>query len=130
MQGFIGAIVGAGISIIGVWLLTKLQIKEEKKIDLARKRLEKLYGPLMLLVKSTEKLSGRSDTLNASEKQLEYLNRIISEGFYLAESDIVDALVELYEYHFFQEKEKDFGAKIITKIKQKYEKTKKIANVD
>ena len=130
MQGFIGAILGAIVSVIGVWFLTRMQIYEEKKLDLARKRLEKLYGPLMLQLKVTEKISGKKDTMQGTTKQLDRVSNTIAEGFYLANVDMIDDLVELYDHLFYQQKDEKFGERIVAKIKKKYEETKRIAGVD
>jgi uncharacterized membrane protein YgaE (UPF0421/DUF939 family) len=125
MQGFIGAIIGAAISILGVWYLTRMQIYEEKKIDLARRRLENLYGPLMLLIKSSS-LALKAKNINRAgilcdSKYKNRLDRIIEEAYYLADKDFLEDLVQLYDFHMYQHRnDEEFIAKFVDKVERRY----------
>ena len=125
MQGFIGSLIGAAISIFGVWYLTRMQIYEEKKIDLARRRLEKLYGPLMLLIQSSS-LALKAKNIDrvgilCDSKYKNRLDRIIEEAYYLADKDFLDDLVQLYDFHMYQHRnDEDFIIKFVDKVEKKY----------
>ena len=125
MQGFIGSIIGASISIFGVWYLTRMQIYEEKKIDLARRRLEKLYGPLMLLIKSSS-LALKAKNIDrvgilCDSKYKNRLDRIIEEAYYLADKDFLEDLVQLYDFHMYQHRnDEDFILHFVEKVEKRY----------
>ena len=125
MQGFIGSLIGAAISIFGVWYLTRMQIYEEKKIDLARRRLEKLYGPLMLLIRSSS-LALKAKNIDRAgilcdSKYKNRLDRIIEEAYYLADKDFLEDLVELYDFHLYSHRNDDeFVAKFVDKVEKRY----------
>ncbi len=130
LQGFIGALIGSAISVVGVWYITKRQYLEEKKVELARQRLEKLYGPLMLFIKASKKIEQNEESFFLSEEQTKKLDSILEQGYFLAEPDLIEDLVELYGYAFFSPKEdKDFSKKIIKKITEKYESAKRVAKI-
>lgn len=125
MQGFIGSLIGASISIFGVWYLTRMQIYEEKKIDLARRRLEKLYGPLMLLIKSSS-LALKAKNIDrvgilCDSKYKNRLDRIIEEAYYLADKDFLEDLVQLYDFHMYQHRnDEEFITQFVDKAERKY----------
>lgn len=88
----------------------------------------------MLLIHSSRKLGEKQgkpiDNILISDEQKNRLDRIIEEGYSFADADLQDDLVELYDFHFYQEKDEKFAQTLVGKIKDKYTQTKKEAGIE
>jgi len=84
-------------------LLHNKQLRDERKRYLVENRLEKLYSPLYMRIKSSEIIFGKrkliygksSDELGEG-KDREEIKKVIHDAFYLASEELQPLLAELY----------------------------------
>ena len=110
-------------------LLYNKKLREERKRYIIENRLEKLYSPLYMRIKSSESISGKSG-LNYGKssdekgegKEREEIKKVIHDGFYLASEELQPLLAELYFKPIIESEKKD---KIIELIIKEYEQLRK-----
>ncbi len=94
ISGLIGAIIGSGLTIV----FTMLRDNKEEKKNLAREKLEKVYGPLVALKK-------KIDLVNQSEggfirpsnpMEIKMIEKIIFHHYHLVDNDLKEGIVLLH----------------------------------
>jgi len=84
-------------------LLYNKKLRDERKRYLIENRLEKLYSPLYMRIKSSESISskrgliyGKSSDEKGEGREREEIKKVIHDGFYLASEELQPLLAELY----------------------------------
>lgn len=121
LSGMIGAMVGIIVAIA----YEEYKYQRQKKINLAEQKLKKLYGPLMFFIKRSEKF-GERFSLAHTKDESKLIDDIISDSYYLADDDFKEDVLVLHSLLRYQEKNSDTIKEIISKIKEGYERNKKI----
>ena len=126
LSGLIGAIIASTIA-IGYNELTK---KRERKISLAREKLEKVYGPLVALKSKLDEVNQNDHAMiiasNPAEKEL--IEKIIFHYFHLIDDDLKEGIILLHPEISRNTMSimKIVKLKVLEKIKHHYLENKKI----
>ena len=125
LSGFAGAIIGAGL-IIG---FTLWRDSKEKKILLAREKLEKVYGPLVALRKKIDLSNHKGGFfIPRDETEKEMVLKIIFHYYHLIDDDLKEGLVLLHPElsGLDTNKIKNIQLKVEEKIIKHYKENKRI----
>jgi len=111
LSGFIGAILAV--------FYQRYRDKKEKEYLLAKERLEKVYGPLLLIFDAYKDVwtSGKEKFLYNKEEE-EQINELILRSYHLIEEKRKPVLLNLYRHRKFSEYAKDED--VINAIKSGY----------
>jgi hypothetical protein len=132
----IGTMAGFVIAFILFWLrdihLFKKRQKDKIKREIIRNRLEKLYTPLYLLLKSSEWLTGKK-TIGTSKssreegegRQKEHLDKIIENNLYLASDELHKFLPKIYGAGYYKPQNQEDFNKLMELIEKDYEELRK-----
>lgn len=103
LSTLLGLIGGFVIIAIRDILLYNKKLRDERKRYLIENRLEKLYSPLYMRIKSSESIPvkkgliyGRTSDEEGEGKEREEIKKVIHDGFYLASEELQPLLAEIY----------------------------------
>ena len=96
LSGFIGAIVAI--------MYQRHRDKKEKEYFLAKDRLEKIYGPLLLIFDAYKDL-GTSDEENFqyTDEEVKHIDDVLLHNYALIEEDKTSILLNLYKHKKYSE---------------------------
>jgi hypothetical protein len=118
MSGFFGAVIGSGLTI----LFQIYRDKKKKEYLLARERLQKIYGPLRLILEANKNLvKPKDETFLFTENEIKLIDEILFKNYYLIEEKRKSALLNLYSHRKFSKEVRISGCGIIRAIKEGYE---------
>ena len=94
LSGLIGALIATTFTII----YTEYNFKRDKKLSLAREKLEKVYGPLMALKRKIDEVNQSNHGLiiasNPMEKDM--IEKIIFQYYHLVDDDLKEGIIMLH----------------------------------
>lgn len=129
-------IIGFVVAFVLFWLrdihLFKKRTKRQLEMDLIKNKLEKLYTPLYVLIKSAEwltdksilgiqKMSGEPDDF----RQKKILDDIIQKHLYLANDELHELLPRAFGAGQYKNQKEEDLKKIVDLIKKEYEDLQK-----
>ena len=126
LSGLIGALI-ASITTISY---TEYKNKKEKKLSLAREKLEKVYGPLVALKKKIDEINQNDHAFilpsNPAEKEM--IEKIIFQYYHLIDDDLKEGIILLHPEisRNTTSMVKNIQLKVIDKIIKHYEENKEI----
>ncbi len=112
--GLMGVILGSIITIDSQNYFDKKQ----KEFTLAKERLEKIYGPLLLIFEANKNLNLNEEKFLFRKIEEKEVDKLLLKNYYLIEEDKKTILLNLYRHRKFSKEvpEKD----IISTIKKGY----------
>ena len=127
ISGLVGAIIGASIIIIH----TNFRDKRERKLSLAREKLEKVYGPLVALKKKIDLVNSGGFFIPRTEIEKKMVEHIVFNYYYLVDDDLKEDIILLYPEASTQDtnKVKIIQSKIEGKIIKHYQENKEILGI-
>ena len=127
ISGLAGAIITASITIIHI----RFRDKREKKLSLAREKLEKVYGPLVALKKKIDLVNGGGFFIPRTEIEKKMVEHIVFNYYYLVDDDLKEDIILLYPEASTQDtnKVKIIQSKIEGKIIKHYQENKEILGI-
>lgn len=126
LSGLIGAIIATFLTI----LYTEWSNSKENKKNIAREKLEKVYGPLVALKKKSDEINQNDHSLiiasNPTEREL--LEKIIFHYYHLVDDDLKEGIILLHPDLSRNTNTiiKKVQLKVIDKIFKHYEENKNI----
>lgn len=124
LSGLIGALIATMLTII----YTEYKTKREKRLSLAREKLEKVYGPLVALKKKID-LWNKSEggfLLPSNPTESEMVEKIIFHYYYLLDEDLKEDLVLLHSNLRNDHNNQVKFPEMMDKIFKHYKENKKI----
>ena len=121
LSGLIGAIVGSVIVI----LYSEFVRRKNRQVELAKEKLEKLYGPLMFFIQRSEQ-KGQKDELLHTDTEGKLLDEISLKYYYLADNDLRERLHLINSFFRYQESTRQHKDSLLKSIKDGYSKYKQI----
>ena len=88
ISGLAGAII--------VIIHTSFRDKKEKKLSLAREKLEKVYGPLVALKKKIDLVNGGGFFIPRTEIEKKMVEKIVFNYYHLVDDDLKEDIILLY----------------------------------
>jgi len=127
VSGLIGVLIGSGLTII----FTLWRDKKEKKIKIAREKLEKVYGPLVALKKKIDLVNSGGFFIPRTEIEKKMVEHIVFNYYYLVDDDLKEDIILLYPEASTQDtnKVKIIQSKIEGKIIKHYQENKEILGI-
>ena len=124
LSGLFGAIIAVTITIF----YTEYKEKKDKRLSLAREKLEKVYGPLIALKKRVDLVNQNEDGLlfPSNPQESEMIDKIIFHYYHLIDEDLREDIVLLH--HMLRSRtdhQKKFPA-MINKIRKHYNENKEL----
>lgn len=134
----LGGAIGGLIVLILTIIYQEWKYRRDNQIQLAKDRLEKVYGPLLLIFEANKDLDNSGEehfmfTGKVSKTENEYseeteIDQILLKNYYLIEDVRKKILMDLYSYRkYHMSKEK--ATEVIKVIKDGYSKNMKTAEV-
>lgn len=126
LSGLIGALIATALTIS----YTEWSKSKENKKNIAREKLEKVYGPLMALKKKSDEFNQNNHSLivasNPTEREL--IEKIIFHYYHLVDDDLKEGIILLHPDLSRDTTViiKKVQLKVIDKILKHYEENKKI----
>ncbi|MCK5022884.1 MAG: hypothetical protein KAS04_01790 [Candidatus Aenigmarchaeota archaeon] len=132
----IGTIAGFVVAFILFWLrdihLFRKREKRQLERELIKTRLEKLYTPLYMMIKSSEWLTGKK-ILGFSQpvgekgdgKQKTYLDSTIQQNLHLASDELHELLPKVFGAGYFKTQKDADIKKLVNLIIKEYEELRK-----
>ena len=124
LSGFIGAIGG---SIITIFFTIWKENKQEKK-NIAREKLEKVYGPLVALKRKID-LRNRNENgflLPSNTQEVEMIEKIMFHYYHLIDDDLKDNILLLHSDLRNDSGNLARNVNIMDKIRKHYKENKRI----
>ena len=129
VSGLIGVLIGSGLTII----FTLWRDKKEKKIKIAREKLEKVYGPLVALKKKIDLVNqSKGGFLLAHNKsEAEMIEKIIFNYYHLIDDDLKEGIVLLHPElsNNYLNQAKQVQLKVLDNIIKHYLENKRILGI-
>ena len=94
LSGLIGALIATFFTII----YTEYNSKRDKKLSLAREKLEKVYGPLVALKRKIDEVNQSDYGLIRASNQMEkeMIEKIIFHYYHLVDDDLKEGIIMLH----------------------------------
>lgn len=123
ISGLAGAII--------VIIHTSFRDKKEKKLSLAREKLEKVYGPLVALKKKIDLVNGGGFFIPRTEIEKKMVEKIVFNYYHLVDDDLKEDIILLYPEASTQDtnKVKIIQSKMEEKIIKHYQENKEILGI-
>ena len=123
----ISGLVGAALSAIVMFV----RDKKERKLSLAREKLEKVYGPLIALKKKIDLVNGGGFFIPRTEMEKKMVERIVFNHYHLVDDDLKEDIILLYPEASTQDtnKVKIVQSKIEEKIIKHYQENKECLGI-
>lgn len=123
MEIALGLLSGGVVSLATTILSFILQENRDKRNrfrSLARERLNRVYGPLMLILETNQKVMRKSnkESFFFSDSEISKIDQIIFENYHLIEPERRECLSSLYSHRKFSEDA--IGEKIVKVIREGY----------
>jgi len=122
LSGFMGAIVAVGLSI----LYHEYKLQRQKRHALAKERLEKVYGPLMLILRAHN--AGKDadkQEFGYFKEEEKFIDALLLKYYYLIEEKRKLLLLDLYKHRKFATA---YGQEIVIAIKEGYKENIDLLN--
>ena len=124
LSGALGAIIAVAITIA----YQEWKSSREHSQIIAKERLEKVYGPLMLMYNVGVKITGKNDNFYYSDEEGGRVDDIILHNYHLIEPGRREKLE--YMYHLLRYKGDAPTKEILTAIKEGYEENVKKSGIE
>jgi len=129
----LSGLIGALLAVIGTIGYTEYRNKRERKLSLAREKLEKVYGPLVALKKKID-LVNQNDggfLLHSNPAEKEMIENILFHYYHLIDDDLKEGLMLIHPQISgnYINQAKTVQLNVIDKIRQHYKENKEILGI-
>lgn len=122
----LGGLVGAIIGVVAAIIYEEYKFKRNIKLDLAKEKLEKLYGPLMFLIKKSKLLDGKGEKILFSREEGKLLDKLVVNYSHLADDDLKEDVVLLHSHLRHNSGLGKRFDKLVPEIKRGYKRNRNI----
>ena len=127
LSGLVGALIGA-VSTIG---FTIWRDKQEGKRKIAKEKLQRVYGPILALIKKQDLWNNAKGSfpLSSNPQELEMIDKIIFDYYYLLDEDLRDDFVLLHSNLKNNSESQMKFPGLVDKIRKHYKENKRILGI-
>ncbi len=124
LSGLIGALIGTTLTIgFTIW-----RDKQEEKRKIAKEKLQRVYGPILALIKKQDLWSNTKGNfpLSSNPHELEMIDKMVFDYYYLLDDDLRDDFVLLHSNLKNNPANQMKFPGLINKIRKHYQENKRI----